>query len=102
VAQVEPIHSEIANTFYHKLFELDHRAKLLFNHDMEAQGNKLMMFLAMVANSLDNMETMLPIVQDMGRRHRRYGVNLKQYDYVGAALIATLAQYLGAAIYNRS
>jgi hemoglobin-like flavoprotein len=39
----------------------------------------------------------LSTVEDLGRRHARYGVTDKHYDYVGAALLWTLEQGLGRA-----
>lgn len=49
-----------------------------------------------VAN-LDRLETIVPAVQDLGRRHATYGVKATHYDTVGAALLWTLGQGLGDA-----
>ena len=49
-----------------------------------------------VAN-LDKLETIVPTVQDLGRRHVAYGVQASQYDTVAAALLWTLGQGLGEA-----
>nr|WP_315476212.1 globin domain-containing protein [uncultured Undibacterium sp.] len=96
-AQAANIQEEVANTFYTKLFEIDPSTKSLFHGDMEAQGNKLMMFFTMIVGALNAIDTMVPVIQDMGRRHGRYGVQLKQYDSVGAALLDTLAHHFGDA-----
>jgi len=67
-AQVVPIKEKAAELFYGKLFELDPAVKPLFKGDVVEQGKKLMMAINTVVNSLDKIETMVPIIQDMGRR----------------------------------
>jgi len=96
-AQVVPIKEKAAELFYGKLFELDPAVKPLFKGDVVEQGKKLMMAINTVVNSLDKIETMVPIIQDMGRRHVGYGVKSQHYDTVGAALIWTLGAGLGSA-----
>lgn len=96
-AQVVPIKEKAAELFYGKLFELDPEVKPLFKDNIVEQGKKLMMAINTVVNSLDKIETMVPIIQDMGRRHAGYGVKSQHYDTVGAALIWTLDTGLGPA-----
>jgi len=96
-AQVVPIKEKAAELFYGKLFELDPAVKPLFKDDIVEQGKKLMMAINTVVNSLEKIETMVPIIQDMGRRHAGYGVKDQHYDTVGAALIWTLGTGLGSA-----
>ncbi|MDA3876695.1 MAG: globin family protein [Halothiobacillus sp.] len=96
-AQVVPIKEKAAELFYGKLFELDPSVKPMFKNDMEEQGKKLMMSINTVVNSLDRLDPMVPILQDMGRRHKGYGVQDKHYDTVGAALLWTLEAGLGPA-----
>ncbi len=43
------------------------------------------------------MDGLVPVVQDLGRRHGDYGVQEKHYGSVGSALLWTLEQGLGAA-----
>ncbi|WP_322629255.1 globin family protein [Halothiobacillus sp.] len=96
-AQVVPIKEKAAELFYGELFELDPSVKPMFKNDMEEQGKKLMMSINTVVNSLDRLDPMVPILQDMGRRHKGYGVQDKHYDTVGAALLWTLEAGLGPA-----
>ena len=95
-AKVVPIAPQAAELFYGRLFELDPSVKPLFKGDMQEQGKKLMTTISTVVNSLDNLEPMLPAVQDLGRRHVGYGVSDAHYDTVGSALLWTLEQGLGA------
>ena len=93
--KVAPISEQAAELFYGKLFELNPEFKKLFKSDMKEQGRKLMAMLNTAVNSLDKLETIVPAVQDMGRRHVAYGVKDEDYDTVGEALLWTLEQGLG-------
>lgn len=93
-AQVEPIADTAAELFYNKLFELDPKLKALFKGDMKDQGRKLMAMIKAAVRGLDNPPKLIPVVQDLGRRHVGYGVTEKDYDTVAAALIWTLGQGL--------
>lgn len=93
--KVVPISEKAAELFYGKLFELDPTLISLFKGDMTDQGRKLMMTLNTAVASLNNVEAIVPAVQEMGRRHTGYGVKREDYDTVGEALIWTLQQGLG-------
>lgn len=95
-AQVTPIADQAAEIFYGKLFEADPEVKPLFaNSDMKEQGKKLMQMITMAVKGLDNLDALVPAVQDLGKRHVGYGVKAEHYDTVGAALLDTLAAGLG-------
>ena len=96
-AKVEPIASQAAGLFYDRLFELDPGVRPMFKGDMAEQGRKLMAMLGTAVANLDKIETLLPTVRDLGRRHRNYGVQPAQYDTVAAALLWTLERGLGDA-----
>ena len=96
-AQVVPIKEQAAALFYGRLFELDPSLKPLFKGDMKAQGQKLMAMIGTAVGGLTQPETILPAVQELGRRHVGYGVQPQHYDTVGAALLWTLEQGLGPA-----
>ncbi len=94
--QVEPIQDLAATLFYDRLFELDPTLRRLFRRtDMAAQKKVLMQTLTVVVRSLDRLETLVPAIQALGRRHAGYGVRASHYDTVGAALLWTLGQGLG-------
>jgi hemoglobin-like flavoprotein len=93
-AEIAPIAEPAAELFYTKLFELDPALKGLFKTDMKAQGKKLMATLTLAVKGLDDLEKLVPVVQDLGRRHVGYGVKDTDYDTVAAALIWTLGQGL--------
>ena len=64
---------------------------------MAEQRKKLMQMLTAAVKGLDRLEQLVPVVQDLGRRHARYGVAESHYDTVGAALLWTLEMGLGKA-----
>jgi hemoglobin-like flavoprotein len=95
-ARFEPIAVQSAQFFYDKLFELDPEASRLFTRtDMGAQGKKVMSMFAEIVRTLDQPETLVAEMADLGRRHVQYGVHDSQYDSVGSALLWTLEQGLG-------
>ena len=88
--------SEIAaELFYRRLFELDPALRSLFHDDMKEQGQKLIQMLHTVVDGLGQLDTILPEVEALARRHVVYGVQAQHYDTVGAALLWTLEQGLG-------
>ncbi len=96
--KVKPIAATAAEIFYSKLFELDPALKALFpNSDeaMKVQGNKLMTMLGSAVAGLTNLDALVPVLQDLGKRHVGYNVEASHYDTVGAALLDTLAVGLG-------
>ena len=93
---VTPIADEAAALFYDRLFEIDPTVIPLFKAtDMAAQRRKLMDVIGTVVRSLEEIETLIPTVEALGRRHVGYGVEDRHYDSVGAALLWTLEQGLG-------
>ncbi|MGE0422348.1 MAG: globin family protein [Reyranellaceae bacterium] len=96
-AQVVPIKEAAADLFYGKLFELDPSLKPMFKGDMKEQGGKLMAMIGTAVAGLDRLESIVPAVQALGKRHAGYGVQPAHYDTVATALLWTLEQGLGAA-----
>jgi hemoglobin-like flavoprotein len=92
---VVPIAPTAAALFYQRLFEIDPTLRPMFKGDIGEQGKKLMQALALAVKSLDRPEALMPVLQDLGRRHAKYGVADAHYDTVGAALIWTLEKGLG-------
>lgn len=93
--KVAAIAPQAAALFYSNLFALDPSLKALFHGDMEEQGKKLMQMIGTAVGKLDDMDSLVPVLQNMGKRHATYGVKNSNYDTVGAALIQTLEQGLG-------
>jgi hemoglobin-like flavoprotein len=96
--KVKPIAPVAAEIFYSKLFELDPQLKPLFpsgEDAMKTQGNKLMTMLGAAVAGLTNLDALIPILKDLGKRHVAYKVEPSHYDTVGTALLGTLETGLG-------
>lgn len=96
--KVAPIADTAAQIFYEKLFEIDPGAKRLFaKTDMKRQRGMLLDALGLVVQNAERPECLTPVLEELARRHVRYGVEDHHYTSVGIALIATLEQELGSA-----
>jgi hemoglobin-like flavoprotein len=93
--QVQPIADQAAALFYSRLFTLEPSVKRLFHGDMQEQGRKLIQMISVAVSSLARLESIVPAVRALGRRHAGYGVEPRHYNVVEQALIWTLGQGLG-------
>lgn len=93
--KVRPIADTAAQLFYDRLFEIAPEVRPLFTGDIKEQGRKLMTMLATAVASLDDLEKIVPAVQELGRRHASYGVREEHYGRVGESLLWTLERGLG-------
>ena len=96
-ADVTVIADDAAALFYRRLFEIDPTLLELFRGDMAEQGRKLMQMLSAAVKGLNNIDRLIPMLENLGRRHAGYGVEEHHYDTVGSALLWTLEKGLGAA-----
>ncbi len=98
-SKVAPIASTAAEIFYTKLFELDPKLKMIFPTNdasaMKEQGNKLMTMLSTAVAGLSKLDRLIPVLEDLGKRHVNYKVEASHYDTVGSALLETLQTGLG-------
>ena len=94
--KVEAIAPQAATLFYDNLFRINPSLRTLFSTtDMTAQKQKLLHALSAVVHSIDRVENICPLLEELGRRHRDYGVTESHYVDVGSALIETLRTGLG-------
>jgi len=96
--KVKPIADTAAKIFYTKLFELDPKLEPLFptsDEAMKTQGNKLMMMIGSAVAGLNNLEMLIPVLQNLGKKHVEYKVEASHYNTVGTALLDTLSVGLG-------
>ena len=96
-ATIAPIADDAAILFYQRLFELDPSLRRMFPGEMTDQRRKLMQMLTAAVKGLSRLEQLVPVVEDLGRRHAGYGVADFHYDTVGAALLWTLEMGLAQA-----
>ena len=94
---VVPIADTAAELFYGRLFELEPEYRKMFKNDMTEQGKKLMKTINIAVEALDDVEPLVPVLKQMGADHAGYGVQERDYNVVGAALLWTLEKGLGDA-----
>ena len=84
-----------AQLFYLRLFDLDPSLRPMFRGELREQGRKLIAMMSVAVNGLARLETLLPVIEALGRRHAGYGVKDEHYATVAAALLWALEQGLG-------
>lgn len=86
----------ITPRFYEILFERYPQAKPMFGRNQpRTQQRMLQEALVAVIEHLDDAEWLGTTLGGLGRRHDDYGVTPDMYDWVGDALLSTLAEIAG-------
>ena len=94
---VAPQKDAFARSFYERLFTDYPQTKPLFAQtDMRRQESSLMATLAVVVAGVERGENLVPTLQQLGQKHKRYGATADGYPLVGAALLETFHEYLGS------
>ncbi|MEV6793371.1 globin family protein [Streptomyces sp. NPDC051320] len=96
-AAVEPHGAQVAGYFYDHLFANNPAVRPLFAEHLGEQRDRLWAALGALVANLENTDTLLGMLQDLGRRHAGYGALPRHYPAVGASLLTTLEHYAGDA-----
>jgi NAD(P)H-flavin reductase/hemoglobin-like flavoprotein len=88
---------DAAAYFYAWLFLRRPELRELFPPAMDEQRDRLFRALARIVESLSTPEEMASYLAQLGRDHRKYGVEPAMYDAVGEALLATLRAFAKSA-----
>ena len=80
----------LADRFYNNLFQARPDFRPMFPEELAGQKNKLISSLSIVINGCDQLESILPLLQELGDKHVSYGVKVADYNDVGQALILAL------------
>ena len=72
-ATIAPSADDAAALFYNRLFEIDPSLRQMFKGDMAEQRRKLMQMLSAAVKGLQRLDRLVPVVEDLGRRHAGYG-----------------------------
>lgn len=83
--------------FYSDLFLRHPEVRELFPVSMAIQRDRLVQALGMVVSNVDNLDSVVSFVQELGRDHRKFGAQPDHYVAVGTSLLATLAHFNGEA-----
>jgi hemoglobin-like flavoprotein len=92
--KIAPISDQAAALFYAKLFDINPNLRWLFKNDMKEQGQKLMQVISYAVESLERIDEFIPQVRALGARHAGYGVEDRDYETVGTALLWTFEKAL--------
>jgi hemoglobin-like flavoprotein len=92
-ARIESRAVALSARFYALLFERRPQIRGLFPEDMHEQQLKLVGALQLAIENLERPARLLPLLEELGRRHRRYGVRGEDFDLVGSCLVAALAEF---------
>jgi hemoglobin-like flavoprotein len=95
VTEIQP---NLTRRFYEILFERYPQARPLFGRkSSEAQAEMLQQALVAVLDHIEDASWLEQTLKGMGQKHVDYGVTEEMYDWVGASLLATLAEVAGDA-----
>jgi NAD(P)H-flavin reductase/hemoglobin-like flavoprotein len=81
--------------FYSHLFLSHPEVRSMFPIQMTAQREKLVTALGAVVSNVESLDDVVPLLEQLGRDHRRFAVVSEHYSAVGASLLATLKRFLG-------
>ncbi len=94
--EMKPQADKLVDLFYGNLFKNAPNFIPLFPSDMTEQKKKLIAALVAVVTSLDNLEKILPVIEDLGRKHtQKFGVKPEDYNVVGGSLIQSMQTLMG-------
>jgi NAD(P)H-flavin reductase len=79
--------------FYAHLFLSHPETRQMFPVSMAHQRDRLFSALGDVVARVDDLDALVPILQELGRDHRKFGTLAGHYPAVGASLLATLEHF---------
>jgi NAD(P)H-flavin reductase/hemoglobin-like flavoprotein len=79
--------------FYSHLFLTHPETRAMFTVSMARQRDRLFSALGDVMARVDDLDGLVPILQQLGRDHRKFGALAAHYPAVGASLLATLEHF---------
>jgi len=92
----ESVIDEVVEDFYRELFDQYPGVKPLFkNTDDKSQAGKLSAALSLLMNNLHDEDALRTTLEDMGRRHQKYGALPEHYPVVAELLIASFKKKIG-------
>ena len=79
--------------FYSHLFLSHPETRQMFPVSMAHQRDRLFSALGDVVARVDDLDALVPILQQLGRDHRKFGTLAAHYPAVGGSLLATLEHF---------
>ncbi|MFJ2028361.1 globin domain-containing protein [Streptosporangium sp. NPDC087985] len=81
--------------FYSALFLMYPETRDMFPVSMATQRDRLVGALGRIVSNVDRVDELVPLLQQLGRDHRKFAVVAEHYPAVGHALVTTLKHFLG-------
>lgn len=95
---VAPRGPELMDVFYGRLFATVPAVRPLFAAtDLRKQKMMLLRLLGLLRMSLRDLDSIVPVLHDLGARHAAYGARPEHHPVVGAVLIDSMAEVAGDA-----
>lgn len=94
-AEARAFARNFGRAFYENLFAAYPAMRPLFSTDVPRQSQKLMDSFAVIVETLDSPEALLPYLGRLGQNHVNYGVEPEDYTAMKNVLLETMAQQLG-------
>jgi NAD(P)H-flavin reductase len=94
--QVTAYGDQVPLFFYSYLFLHHPYTREMFPVSMANQRDKLVAALGQVISRVDDLDSAVPVLQQLGRDHRKFAVVRDHYPAVGQALLATLEHFSGS------
>ncbi|HEX3480450.1 MAG TPA: alpha/beta fold hydrolase [Kofleriaceae bacterium] len=92
-ARIAPRAGEFCVRVYDRLFARHPELRPLFRIEMAAQRRKLLGALVAIVDSLQAPDRLIPLLEDLGRRHAPFGVRPDDFDAVGEALLGAIGDF---------
>jgi NAD(P)H-flavin reductase len=86
---------EVPLFFYSHLFLCHPETRGMFPVSMMQQRDRLLSALGHIVAKVDDLDELVPYLQQLGRDHRKFGTLADHYPAVGESLLATLAHFGG-------
>ncbi|WP_138759206.1 globin domain-containing protein [Modestobacter altitudinis] len=84
---------QVPSWFYAHLFLTHPETRDMFPVSMAHQRDRLFAALGEVMARVDDLDALVPVLQQLGRDHRKFGALAAHYPAVGASLLATLEHF---------
>ena len=94
-AKVAAAGDDVPLYFYSHLFLSHPEVRSMFPIQMSGQRDKLVTALGAVVSGVDELDKVIPLLEQLGRDHRRFSAITEHYTAVGASLLATLKRFHG-------
>ncbi|TCS60369.1 methyl-accepting chemotaxis protein [Varunaivibrio sulfuroxidans] len=95
-ALLEEHFDAVADGFYRRLFEIDPNLENLFKFGPQQQAQRLLSLLKSIVANLDRVDTLLPDIEELGRKHGQGDISAADYESFKESLMWTLETFLGA------